>query len=471
MSFKKLLLATSIAALTATSASALSVTESLPAGPLVPAEEVLAPVLPFGATETDTFRVDINTTGNIPNAQNFDVTIELPAGLEFSASLTGAELVAPLTGASAIVASSSGQAGDTSVTYVVSVDPGASVNNLQFDFPVAYSGCASVAAGGSNTVATMLFQNTTTPVEEGTATAVGAPQVGACVDGFSLTAAANSTTEIQLAPATYISLNDAIVGSITGSIAAAARDIQGTAIAASDISSVTFDVEFEDASAFTSATFLTSTVSPVGNTVSFTVPSADIAAMFGGSNDITVVTNGGVIVAQQLAVSDMTINYSQANATTIATEVETGANIDELTREGQEFGAFDWTSGSDGSTTSVFRITGLDTMAPTDYSVELKNAEPVSANGVYTGTIPNNAEGVFSLNSKKGFGKPGSNAELDGLPVFKNADVILNFETDRPLDVDRLLSLNGVVTSFNDGSNIGSNTEITPNNDGDNGNE
>jgi len=494
MTFKKLLLATTIVAMSTTAASAIEVSESLAGSPVTHATE-LSP--PFNSMETLT--VTVATDGgiggvgaNFPNANNLLVTINLPSGLVFHGAVTASTDYSASNPGTATVQNGSGQPFGSSVDFLIDLQ-GGNADELMFSFDTRFAGCASVAAGTLVTTSATVQTELLTNVENGGASAVDplldtAHLVTPCEDAVQVTSADDNDSAIPFA-GNYTTLNNPTVGFIAGNIDAVSRDINSTPVDATDIEEVRFTVEIPDATGIAAVNWNGVTMSSVIDypatgpaSVDFVVPAADIATFFSaGPLPITFTPDGtNPIASQQISVSGTEVDFFTApdpiNVAFMANEAQPAADqdIDALIREGQDFGRFDWVSGPLGANSTVLRITGLDTTVDTVYTVNLTNAIPASANGSYTATLPANAEGVYSLNSRRGFGRPGDISELVGLPPFLNADVTLNLETDLTLDVDRLISASGTVTAYNDGSNLGvnlSDSTLGPILDSDVGNE
>ncbi|WP_371396362.1 hypothetical protein [Fretibacter rubidus] len=451
MKIKSLLAAVSMVALSAGTAAALTIpaTSVVPNG-IIPAFELQLPGTP---ALTGNFAFDVMTeTGNYPNGNNLLVTINLPTGLVFASNLSGSAVV-PAANAQGVV-NGGGTTGSNTVTLLVSLDDVYNSNVLSLALPLRLDACP--AAG--DFVEVLVRTESGTNIEEGRAiTANIIAPCASAINGVVTSDAVVSDTQILLAPYTAIgevlgtgplnatgtlgAINYTIAPTVSKSLAAV------TPLVSTDVDAITFDVAFENAAAITSVTAGGIAGTKIGNVFRFNVTApADIATLLDGTADdivITAVSGTTVIPTQTVNVVNSGVSFRDTGSPDlILSEAGATGALDTLQRQGREFGFFDWNSGGDGSgTVSVYRITGLT--GATDYSVQLENS---NANGTYSGTLTPDATGEAILFS----------TDLGGtLPAdVVRYDFLLNLETSSTtVDVDRLLSKGGIVTSYGDGAN------------------
>ena len=127
--------------------------------------------------------------------------------------------------------------------------------------------------------------------------------------------------------------------------------------------------------------------------------------------------------------------------------VSDGPLLDKLQREGKEFGFFDWNSGQAGAQRlNVYRITGLAPNAEVLYTITVENAAGLGgADNTLTGSVEADAEGTTAITDRE--------IALMLPATVKQFDFSINLETGTDVDIDRLMSTGGIVTSFNDGAN------------------
>ncbi len=144
------------------------------------------------------------------------------------------------------------------------------------------------------------------------------------------------------------------------------------------------------------------------------------------------------------SVTNVVVTFNDSCADLIPSASYAGGALDSIDAVGvQAFGPFDWV-GQGGATTSFFRVTRLN--GPTPFEVELVNSD---ADGIYSGTLTPDADGRIVINSNS-FGLGAA------APTYTNGDVLFRFETNEPLDVDRLLLTTGFgITNYGDLGNFG----------------
>ena len=467
MKIKSLLAAVSMVAITAGTASALSipVTPAMgpaPANAISPTGVVLANELALPAAGIGDINFSVVTdSGDYPSGNNFIVTITPPNGVGIDGPITGSVLVGP-AGGSAVVQSQTG----SSIELFVSIPQNVPVNALDFQLPVELTNCA---VSGNLTV-TVVTENGT-PVEDGTATA--ASPIEPCESAFDTdfdpdaddtTIALADFEELRSFPnggtvlVSRIGLFDALIDASVG------VDLAGTPLTAASVDEVTFDICLEDATGIENVFVagVPGVASADGLTYSFTHTfTGNVVDDF-----ITIQVAGDEeLVAQNIIVKNVIHDFTDAGGPDlIGTEAGAGGALDPLQREGQTFGVFDWNSGPAGAqTVSVYRITGLTPGEAVTYTATLYNSF-ANGGGAYIlppATVTGDASGEAALVS----------TTLPGLPAtIVRYDLGLNFETGNALDVDRQLLTEGVVSAFNGGANSDSDGTLqgSPTGDADN---
>ncbi|MGB3455167.1 MAG: hypothetical protein WBG08_11030 [Litorimonas sp.] len=491
----------------ATSAHALDADVTAPAAVVTPALEL---DFPQPAANTAPLQFELFTeTGAYPSGNNIVVQLTLPSGTSFSSAATGANVTGncdttrtgsgaacggvAVVGAAGVSATlqNGGGVGATTAEYLVSVNSGVNINELAFDFDIRLDACVTTPTALTITAE---IDGSGTNIEDGIA--VGDDAVAACASALNGVVFDDEPTDddnfIELPD--FVDLDDSQIGYINYSFSGAARSIDGTAVDATDVTSVTFDVVFPDADSdeyiddvyidFDSNTCAAQDLVATDNgdgTYTFAITAGNIALFTNGGNTAATINvnqdalcadvlagNTDPIPTQQLSVDDATVVFNDTNANFVATEAGAEGNIDLLNREGQAFGFFDW-NGSAG-TNSVYRVTGLPVGEAIDYTVTFERSNPATADGTYTGTVTSTT-GEAVLTSFDNFG-------LTAGPDFTRADVLMNFEVatvanggTADLDVDRLMARNGVVSAFNDGANFDDFGNDGPNNDADENND
>lgn len=469
MKIKSLLAAVSAVAISAGSAHALELSTT---GTQVKLANELEP----GNTKVEVpFSLDVSTTNGTFNANQVTrVTITLPAGLEFDvADITdaspptsgGGHLPNNQTGSDTLTSDNATISSVTTTQLVVDVDPSNGETGLGFDLPIVLKTCPAASAALTVTAA---LASGNVAVENGTT--MSTTILPTCVNGLSGAVASDeATANTQVALPDYNSL---IGGNVLGSVnytlnPMASINGTGTAISASDIASISFDVVFADASGIATVSYLGSACSAPTtakpNTFTCTATGANIAtATDGTADDITITAVGptgsgttaavNAIVNQGVSVSNALVTFSDANADFIPSEAGAVGGLDALDREGANFGPFDW-NGRTG-TDNVYRITGLS--GPTVGTVTFTK-DVAGMNGTFPIMLtPTNGEAV--LTSFTSFGTTNTD--------YRRADISISLETADPVDIDRLMIRNGIVTNFGDGANRSA-TGMTPDTDSD----
>jgi len=459
MKIKSLLAAVSMVALTAGSASALSITNVTPTGAVL-ANELELPAEGIGTID---FSVETDS-GEFPSGNNFIIDITLPTGVELQSPVTGSVLAGTSDGAntgSAVVQSQSGGNLQLFVSIPQNTTPG--ITSLDFEIPVELASCA--VSGG---VTVRVQTEGGTNVEEGTATTAAADApVAPCESAYN-TAVSADDDDTVIALVDYVELSDTPGGAgvLTSTIGlldavidpAVGVDLAGAPLTHTSVDEIAFDICFEDGSEVTSVTVngVAGTASADDNTYSFVLP---VTADLNDALIVVNVTGAEEIPSQAVLVKNSLVSFNDTGPDLVETEPGPAGSIDALQREGQAFGFFDWNSGGEGAQTiSVYRVTGLPPGEVVPFTVELENS---NADGTYTGTVTGDSTGEAVLVSTSLAG---------ALPAgVVRYDFGINFETGEDLDVDRLLSRSGVVTSFNGGANFSlMDNDATPLGDTDN---
>ncbi len=485
MKIKSLLAAVSMAAIAASSASALDIPtiSVIPAG-IIPALELEIPGTPalVGGPYSFDVTTDIAGGANYPTGNNLIVDVTLPPGVYFAAPVSASNVTAVLA---SVTHQAGGAAGQNTAQFLVSTDQTTPINTINFGgFTLGLNACPSAGDVLRVDIATEVG----TPIEEGFATSANliAPCQSA-LDGVVLSDEAISDTTILLAPPGYTTIGELLgtgplnplgtLGSVNYTVdptvstslsALVPLDVTGTAT--SDVAQIQFDIMFAgDTTRITSVTVggiaaVQSTTNPQIFTLTATGP-ADIPTLTDGVADDVVITVGGLatdplIPTQTVMVGNAVVTFRAIGAPDmIVSEPGAMGGLDTLQREGREFGFFDWNSGGDGAgTVSVYRITGLS--GPTDFTIQVENS---NANGTYRGVVTPDATGEGVLfSTDMGGALPAGVVRFDAKITLETADL--------GVDIDRLLITGGIVSAFGDGANITNSGAVDqPTNDTDNG--
>lgn len=510
MKLKKLLAAASLVSLVAGTANALTLTPISPATAIVPALELNLPtpvIEEAGTSLTGTFiwSLDLNT-GTYPTSDNVDVTITLPNGMSFASPVAGGRGGAAGVDVDSLPAGSvtntvivqNGGTGQNTVRMLVSFDDATSEDRIVFDFDWSLDACPSgplvvhVETDAGNTV-----------IEGGdiASNAIISPCRSA-IDGYVTSDGATSDTWITLPSYTAIGNNFNAPGPFNSAgtvgfvnyfigddprtaVVEVTPDISlgGLDFGAVDITRLTFFVEFSDGAGINSVTAgpVAATVVPGTNNQRWRIDAtnaADIVTLTDGTPDAIVISVDGVtpIQTQTLAVTNPNIVFNDSRANLIPDEHNSGeipadrngydsildgiGALDPLQRQGAIFGFFDWNSET-GPVNSVYRVTQFSApYVDVPYEITITNSRSGN-NGTWRGVVPAAAQaagnGEVSLNSRNMFGLGLTGWDPNGvgstLAGYDRGDVLLSFETADALDVDRLISSNGVVAPYGDGAN------------------
>jgi len=465
MKLKSLLLTAAAVALTAGQASAYEINPINPVGGITPALE-LAISDPANTSATPIvgnfiFNVDLEGVGaSLPSGDNIAVRIDLPSNVSFNVAasplsiLPGADGVAP----AGVTLQAGGGVGDDFVEYLYAVDSDNNLDDMSigFDFDLQLSSCAT----DGTFRAVLQLAGTASPVFiEGDPFAESTDVISPCEsakDGVVTSDEAGpgpvDNTVILLPD--YVDLNDGTLGAVNYTIDPnIAIDLAGTPFEAQDVASITFDVQFADVTGIDTLTVggLPATLVPADNLFRVVANSpADVALLTDGIADDIVITTTGTaeITAQTVSITNAVCSFVQgatARADFIVSEMGAEGGLDTLQREGQVFGFFDWNAEA-GPVNTVYRVTGLSTTEDTPLTVVYENSN-AGENGSFEMVIAaadvNNGEYIITSRTQL--------ADLN--PGYDRADIQFNFETTNGLDVDRLISSNGIVTDYGDGAN------------------
>ena len=467
MKIKSLLAAVSMAAITSGAAHALSI----PPMSVTPTGVVLAEELALPADLGGNFAFSVVTdSGEYPAGNNFIVAITLPDGVGIDTPVLGSVLTAPL-GGSAVVQSQSGSEVELFVSIPQNVPGG--ISALDFSIPVELTSCDIFEDEDANDEILVTVETEGgTPVEDGSAEA--ASPIEGCASAFDTTFGPDADNTI-IALDDFIDLrNDpmaagTVLTSPVGLFDARVNTGVVTSLALGNlrgrsVDEVTFDIVLQDGSAVDDITVggVSGTPSADGNTYSFEIP---FASNIADSPIVITVAGDEVIESQPITVTNVVHVFSDRDGfDLIDLEPGAGGPLDRLDREGQSFGVFDWNSGPLGAqTVSVYRITGLEPGVQVRYTATIWNSE---AEGGAAFVLP--GETFVTGNDA---GEAILTNVLDGIPAdVTRYDLGLNFETGEDLDVDRLMSRDGIITTFGGGANLDSNglLQMSPSRDADN---
>ena len=510
MNLKKLLAAASLVSLVAGSAHALTLTPIAPATAIVPALELNLPspvIEEAGTSLTGTFiwSLDLNT-GTYPTSDNVDVTITLPNGMSFASPVSGGRGGAvgvdvdslPAGAVTNTVIVANGGVGQNTVRMLVSFDDATSEDRIVFDFDWALDACPT----GALTVHVETDAGNTVIEGGDVATNAIISPCRSAVNGYVTSDVTASDTWITLPTYTALGNSPTSTGPLNSAgtvgfvnyfigddprtaVVEVTPDISlgGLDFGTVDITRLTFFVEFGDGAGISGVTAgpVTATVVPgTGNKrwrVDVTA-AADIVTMTDGTPDPIVITVDGVtpILAQSIAVIRPNVVFNDGRANLIPDEHNSGeipadrngydsilegtGTLDPLQRQGAIFGYFDWNAES-GPVNSIYRVTQFSApYVDVPYEITITNSRSGN-NGTWRGVVPAAAQaagnGEVALNSRNWFGLGLAGWDPNGvvgtIQGYDRGDVLLSFETADALDVDRLISTDGFVTDYGDGSN------------------
>lgn len=482
MCVKKLLAAASVAALMAGAASAIEVTVDV-------ADTEIASEIDFD-TDPGTAGIegvtanavggaivrtlDVSTVDPLGAGSNFLLTVNLTGPASFDALTTAAVGGDEID--SAIVSAGGGD-GTTSVTFLVTTNaPPDLGNTITVDIPMRITGCGDVSANIN------LTDDAGNPIEGGTASLQDgggdiddgvsdglAVNVFECVSAFGGTVAPESPPNDLLALATNFStflgsgastdLSDLALTVDTTVLVAPGGVLNDTMAAFGDVTDFDLDITFADATNFAAApTTVQASGALFGATVNLTGANSPVFELRGvpaaaGAGVLTLNVAGGTtnpITPQQPVVSDAELGFDPASGLiTNENIVVTGNGSDGIALEGANFGPFDWVPDASFTPITVFRGTGFD---PADVPPAVVTISNSSLGGAANGTFPLDLTGLISPGGQLVL----TNVSLEGQigAPYGIGDVTLTFFTSGTLDIDRLISTEGVVSAFGDDGNF-----------------
>ena len=453
MSVKKLLCGAALASLISAPASALDLT--IPVANLIDvAQELDFSGNAVGGTLPT---ISIETDADLPQNNGYRLTINLSGSAAFdgfaASDVSG-------TGVTGQIVSTGGADGSTTVTILFDVNAAlvGTTNPIAMDLPVDITGCASDVS-----VDIVLEDPSGNVIEGGTAAleeaVSGDPaNVVSCVDAFTATFADDGVAnELSLVSdfANFLAVagppanttGTASVGSLTVAIdtTAVGADLT-TNVAASDVTSIDFDVVLTDDTGITDVETTAGAVAAgSGDDTNAPVYAFTAGTVAAGTSTLTVDVNGTDSVApQQVQIQNATINFAGA-AFIDEAAVVTDFGADSIDLEGASFGPYDWVGDAAKGTANIFRVTGVAATPPSAAVTLVNSSEGVD--GTYTLTLDaaNVSNGEYLLRA--------SDIEAAAGAPYGRADVTFTFFTSDTLDVDRLLSTGGIVTSYGNAAN------------------
>ena len=475
MKIKSLLAGISTLALTAGSAHALVLEVANVNGTMNDAQEAVVALanetVNTGIDAVFEFQIRVSAGAAFPAGDNVDIIIDLPSGVTFgTGGVTAGDVYngtnGSITGASL---TSGGAEGSDVVRLLVSIDPQTmqprETIGFQIPLEIADAGCDGKS---TDTVDITVEARTEAGTRIDGGVASGA--IIQCTDALvgevlsdeatddSFVALVNDYNNFGDAGAPAGGATSTVLGTVeymvdnTAIATVGANSAANTNFVVSDVDELTFDVVFENATGIDDVVIDGISGVQSGNVFSFTIP--DTSGVFAGPQDITVFADADAttfIATQEVVVRNAVLTYDNMN---LATETEVGnpgdvfcghGDLDFLQREGREFGFFDWVAEM-GAVNNLFRVTGLSTTEDTPYSLTFDNSR-TGQDGTFSGVIAaaDVVEGEYVFSSRNQF------SMLN--PGYGRADVNMIFETNNDLDVDRLISSNGVVASYGDSAN------------------
>ena len=461
MKIKSLLAAVSMAALMASPAAAIEIANTGTDFTTPLALELDLANSPVAGT----FLSDVTLTsgGNYSQGINHTVTVNLPAGVTFGAGITGNSITANPSVTNGTVFSG-GAEGDSQVVFRISPN-GTTDNRFSFDLPLAVNGCPSADAG----VQILVEDNLGFVENDQDGATTGAGSFGGCESAFDGTITSDKpTADTQIALDDYDALTDGgVLGTIQYEIdTAVGVDAAGTAMTAADVLTVVHTITLagnpDEDGVVLSSDVGSLVPAPADQAETWTLTMTGAEAIAGAT--ITATASGEPLPSMTTIVSAGVVTFDPTAGAPefIPSEAGPSGALDDLQREGQAFGFFDWNSGQAGAQRlNVYRVTGLEPSSMTRYTVEVENADVTAAEGTVTGYLTSDAAGEAVLTDSM-------------IAAMLPADVArfdfgINIETGNDIDIDRLMSTGGIVTSFNDGANNDPNDAAQPTTDADNG--
>jgi hypothetical protein len=472
MKFKSLLLTAAAVALTTGQASALDLENFM-----APTGSILSEDLDFASTPVaGNFPFDLTLTngGEFPSDENLFITIRLPTGLDFPATASAASFIdaAEANVDSVSLFDRDVVNGQNQVQLLVSLNATADVEDITFDLPVEVNECPgsedifiTAQVGDANGI---FVENDT----NGAALPTGLSFLSCGETKDDVVVAAGSAAGVEAGlNDVLIRLDDYVTIGLLGNVPGT-RAVVGTVdfafgddividladsptpITTSDLDSIEFDIVVGDATGIEDISVGGVTCDQGATPATATIFSCEFTGgdldllLMGDPEDVVVTVDGETELPgpNAISVTNVVCDFSDANADFVPEVIEAGGALDTLQREGQVFGFFDWNAEA-GPVNSVYRVTGLSNTEDTPLTVVFENSRS-GQNGSFTTVIPASevSNGEFTMASRLLI------SELN--PGFDRADIQFNFQTTNGLDVDRLISSNGLVTDFGGGANF-----------------
>jgi hypothetical protein len=464
MLIRKILTGTALASIIAIAVPAYALTLTIPAASV----KKLANEVSFTSGVTGSIaQLTVTTATPLPQANGYKLTINLTGGNVTFNNLTAAA-VSAAAGLGGTIVSTGGSNTDSQVVILFNTTTsavGTGANVIKLDIPIKMSSCASSV--GVNVVLTDPSNNV---IEGGAASLVLADGLNAgaataavtCGSAFSLTFAADPNVT-KLSTASNYKLfkvagpdttTVAELGDITLAIDTSfVKNGLATAVSAADITKLDWQVLLENTTGITAMAATVGAVPAVSKSTtsgSLLYTFSEASAVAGASKLTATVSGTPVVSPQDVKIQNASIDFVSGFVDEPATVTLNGA--ESLSYEGQNFGPFRWVGDGTKSSVNVFRVTGLKSKPAA--SVVIKN----STTGV-DGTYALNLSGI-ALNGNAAAGA----TELVIYPTdiqaavgsaFGRADVtfVFNSGVENVIDVDRLISVNGVVSSYGDNNN------------------
>ena len=514
MKLSKILAGVSLAAMVAGNASALDLTindaDLTPFASNVIVDAVsladesihLDPLLGTAGALDGLFELEITTTGTIAAGQNLLMTLDVTGGT-FSTSLDGTRVTGgdtttvtpPSTGINVSGASVqldtadntlTGELGESSVTYLVSVDnaPGSSGDHFGVVLPITYGGCAEDLE-----ITLTLTTETGSTIEEGTVSLTEGSAVS-CFNAYQSTISSDkassdsvltSLTGFEDFDATVVAANtdanaDATL-TTTGLDTTSAASLGAAVVefnpdnaagplyldrldtptapltgAPTEASSLEFVVNVADDTALVSAGLEELSVAQTFTSNVSALITAALPAI--GTNNFVdnvelIVASGAQVTPQTPFVTAGVLNFSDIDL--IANEPAVFGELDDLNYEGVSCGMFDWVGDEPSPIRQVFRMTGYGDFV-TEAFATLYNARNA---GFPDGTVvplpytaADFAGAEITINNRVIGAAAGD---------YGRADIQLTFVgAEQTLDCDRLQvsSGNAIVSPFGNGTAV-----------------
>lgn len=418
---------------------------------------------PGGAGDEE---VAINALGA---TDDINVTITLSGGLTFDGFLSNSDI--NVTGTTcALGISAGGSNGGQTVTYSSVGDTnfnpttcafGGGAQEFDFSIPVEIAGTGNVSVEISLASTGTVIESSSYDANGGTTAVEGfVRQLDSLVYTFTPTNVdIDLSDEYELfagsaATATVgtLLIDDEDPAQVLFSVGTGgADDVEFDIGLVGQVASGELVVTVPNATGIESVTFRGQTEALVGNTATFALATADLAALDDAAQNIDLNAN----TTTPAAIGNQTISASAsltAAASTNLTLEGGSGDLGDLTREGSNTGTFAWVGDSSASTANVFRATGVPATVPT-IRVTLDNST-ADVDGEYVVTPAMTASnGELILTNRDIETAVGS--------AFGRADVSWSFEADG-ISVSRFMVTNGVVTQNATDLALDGNDDLVP---------